>query len=630
MRPATLITSLRGKAVAILTATMLVGGGSMAMMPAAVSAEDGAPALMAAGDQTIAGYVTGLGQGQLQAIEVYKEQADHSWKIVRSFESYNNGYYGTPPLEAGDYRIHVDGGYRFKSEFYNDVQTDDITDPAIETITLDGTSGAITGKDFDLEPHEAFTVSGTVTWGAEAPQRFRVIARRAGETEVVAAASSKNSSEYSIDLRPGAYTLTFSDGTDPYEDKSFDVTVVDADIVAGNLDIPKPPDLPSQATGTITGTLRDNGFPANGGNVLLFQYRPDDGAWMQMEGAVADDDGRFVFDKVQVGEKYTLEAKRTGFGNQYLYYGGETREPDSATNLNSFTVRKGQTFDAGEMDFTASGVPFTSAPTPAIHGTAAVDSTLTATTVPTLWDPTYPSLRYRWLRNGAPISNATAAKYVPSASDLGTNISVMVTATAPTAGADYLPAKVYSAETGPVALGTLTQTPLPTINGTAAVAKTVSVSTGAWTPGTTLTYQWYRDSSAIPGATSTAYSLVASDRGKRFTVRVTGSKNGYTPVSTTSSSTKPAAAGKFTAPTPKIKGKAKVGKTLRAIPGAWAPSGTKLKYQWLANGKKIAKATKAKYKVSPKVRGKKITVKVTGSRSGYQTLTKKSKATKAT
>ena len=80
------------------------------------------------------------------------------------------------------------------------------------------------------------------------------------------------------------------------------------------------------------------------------------------------------------------------------------------------------------------------------------------------------------------------------------------------------------------------------------------------------------------------------------------------------------------APTPKITGTAKVGKKLTAKAGTWSPKPT-LSYQWYAGSSKIKGATKSTFKVTSKQKGKKITVKVTATKSGYQTVTKTSKAT---
>jgi hypothetical protein len=78
-------------------------------------------------------------------------------------------------------------------------------------------------------------------------------------------------------------------------------------------------------------------------------------------------------------------------------------------------------------------------------------------------------------------------------------------------------------------------------------------------------------------------------------------------------------------PKPVIKGQAKVGKTLKAKAGKWDTGVTKT-YRWYAGGKKIKGATKATYKISKKYQGKRITVKVTGKKTGYRTVTKTSKA----
>jgi protocatechuate 3,4-dioxygenase beta subunit len=85
---------------------------------------------------------------------------------------------------------------------------------------------------------------------------------------------------------------------------------------------------------------------------------------------------------------------------------------------------------------------------------------------------------------------------------------------------------------------------------------------------------------------------------------------------------------KLTAATPSILGLVKVGKKLTVRAGSWGPAPVKLSYRWYANGKAIKGATKSSYKVVKSLKGKKITVKVTGSKAGYVTVTKASKATK--
>lgn len=65
---------------------------------------------------------------------------------------------------------------------------------------------------------------------------------------------------------------------------------------------------------------------------------------------------------------------------------------------------------------------------------------------------------------------------------------------------------------------------------------------------------------------------------------------------------------------PKVSGTPKVGKTLTAKPGAWAPSDVALTYAWLRNGKAVKGATKPTYKLVTADQGKKLSVRVTGTR----------------
>lgn len=180
----------------------------------------------------------------------------------------------------------------------------------------------------------------------------------------------------------------------------------------------------------------------------------------------------------------------------------------------------------------------------------------------------------------------------------------------------------------PVGQASVANSVAPTISGTAAVGKKLTANPGAWSPaGVSFAYQWLRGGSTIEGATSSTYTLVAADAGKKVSVKVTGALEGYTTV-TKASAAKTVKAGKLTAtPKPKVTGTAKVGKKLKVKAGKWKPATVKLSYQWQRNGKKIKGATKSSYKLVKSDKGKKITVKVTGKKSGFTTVSKTSKAT---
>ena len=77
-----------------------------------------------------------------------------------------------------------------------------------------------------------------------------------------------------------------------------------------------------------------------------------------------------------------------------------------------------------------------------------------------------------------------------------------------------------------------------TTNGTVAVGKTLKVTAKTVNPSnSTLSYQWYRGSTAIAGATSASYTLTWDDMCKQVSAKVTASASGYTSSAKQSAST---------------------------------------------------------------------------------------------
>jgi glucose/arabinose dehydrogenase len=187
------------------------------------------------------------------------------------------------------------------------------------------------------------------------------------------------------------------------------------------------------------------------------------------------------------------------------------------------------------------------------------------------------------------IGGATSANYTPVAADVGTTLSVTVTATnsAGNASATSNPtAKVASGSGGPTPP---VNTGLPAISGTAQVGQTLTASTGTWT-GTapiTYTYQWNRCSpscSPIGGATSGTYVPVAADVGATLTVSVkaTNSAGNATATSNpTAAVTAASASPPVNTGLPAISGTAQVGQTLTASTGTWTGTAPiTYTYQW--------------------------------------------------
>ena len=193
----------------------------------------------------------------------------------------------------------------------------------------------------------------------------------------------------------------------------------------------------------------------------------------------------------------------------------------------------------------------------------------------------------------------------------------------------YAPDAYRSSDHDPILVGIELASPvapvidsnLPKITGPAKVGATLKVKTGTWDPApVTLTYRWLNNGKAIAGATKSTYKLKASDKGDRISVRVTGKKSGYPTAVRTSASVKIYKA-LIATPKPKILGTAKVGKVLTVKAGTWKPVRVTLKYQWFRSGVAIKGADSKKYTLKAADRGKKITIRVTGSKKGYLTET---------
>jgi hypothetical protein len=79
---------------------------------------------------------------------------------------------------------------------------------------------------------------------------------------------------------------------------------------------------------------------------------------------------------------------------------------------------------------------------------------------------------------------------------------------------------------------------------------------------------------------------------------------------------------------PKITGSVRVGSTVKAQATGWT-NGTTLAYQWFADGTPILNATAASFAITPDQVHKQLSVLVTGTHAGYQTVARSSAPTAA-
>jgi len=251
---------------------------------------------------------------------------------------------------------------------------------------------------------------------------------------------------------------------------------------------------------------------------------------------------------------------------------------------------------------------FTQVAAPKLAGTAVVGGTLKASTaVPT---PAPTSTSYQWLRDGQMISGAKSDSYKLTVADQGKKISARVTF----GKSGYSSASADSATVVPV--GTFAKVIAPKTTGTAATGYTLSATVTQPSPSASaVRYQWLRDGKAISGATKSSYKLTAADQGKKVAVRAEFVRSGYQ--TTTATSAVRTVLGVFAGvKAPSITGTLMVGKKVGVSVKSPTPTPTAT-YQWLRDGKVISGATKSSYVLAAKDKGRKITVKVTFSRSGY-------------
>ncbi len=275
-------------------------------------------------------------------------------------------------------------------------------------------------------------------------------------------------------------------------------------------------------------------------------------------------------------------------------------------------------------------------PAPVIDNTKpAVDQLLTASAE---WGPAPVGLTHQWYKvskkgKSYRLSGATSATYRVRSSDVGYRLKVRVTGRK----TGYASKSTYSKTTAYVKKATFSTVVAPTVTlvGTPRVDKKLTAVSGTSDPAANKwSYRWYRvgsngKSHAI-GKDKSTYVLTRSDKGYQVRVRVTVRRSGYTAKALDSVLTDVVQTG-LSAITPKLSDTTpKVGQTLAITPSTgianWSPPGVAPTYQWYRNGRAITGADEATYLVTADDRGKKLTVKVTGTVDDYAPVSRTSAA----
>ncbi len=306
---------------------------------------------------------------------------------------------------------------------------------------------------------------------------------------------------------------------------------------------------------------------------------------------------------------YTATGKYLGEGNTYDGRGADLGSEALVvvrayrTGMTTATVTSAPTTVTGafaqDFRFTMSSVPMVGTDATVVAGAFPSVATLTCT----------------WKLNGATVAKGTSCQYRIPTSAAGKKLALTVTATAP-----HYRTTTYDAGSATVLRSLGSMKTVASISGSRDIGKrlTVTPATFPYAPSSHL-YQWLRDGAPITGATTSSYVLTRADGGHKVSVNVTARRSGCASFTYRTSATTIHRA--FSAPTTTISGTPRVGTVVYAKRGTWTPSPTTIRYQWYRDGKAISGSTLNRRTLTSGDAGHKITVKVTGSRSGYTTKT---------
>ncbi|AIY18312.1 hypothetical protein GUY44_28615 [Pimelobacter simplex] len=167
----------------------------------------------------------------------------------------------------------------------------------------------------------------------------------------------------------------------------------------------------------------------------------------------------------------------------------------------------------------------------------------------------------------------------------------------------------------------------PTVSGSPRAGGKLRITDGTVTPevgNTSITSSWYVDDTLI--AEGTELVLTSSHVGKNVRCAQTFKYVGYEEVTAPcafadgGSTVKVLPAAWRLLQRPAVAGKARAGRTLRAVAPRLSAPAAAHRYQWLRDGRPIKSATRATYKTRKADRGKRISVRVVSTARDQQPL----------
>jgi len=183
------------------------------------------------------------------------------------------------------------------------------------------------------------------------------------------------------------------------------------------------------------------------------------------------------------------------------------------------------------------------------------------------------------------------------------------------------PSPVTSASASPALLRA------PRVLGAARFGALLTVSPAAWDRTGRIHRQWLRNGAPIRGATGATYRPVLADIGKSVSVQETNTVSGQSPVLSRSPGRRIVRAAalrhRIGHKAPSVKGAWKVGRVLRvrqadkALRACFTPAPSRVRFQWLRDGKTIKGATARSYRLHKADRRHRIRLKLIAVRAGH-------------
>ncbi|WP_353918306.1 hypothetical protein [Arthrobacter sp.] len=233
---------------------------------------------------------------------------------------------------------------------------------------------------------------------------------------------------------------------------------------------------------------------------------------------------------------------------------------------------------------------------------------------------------WQWLRDSVPIPGETEFGYTIKPTDVGKKISFRVTFAAV---AGHRPVTLTSNSSVAIPASF----PAPVVSGAATPGSVLrGIQKAAWAMGVpvTMKYQWLRNGTPIPGATTLSYKLTTADLNAMIVLRAQGINGGKVLATSYAVPVKPSTLKQLrivpqpwpgapagTASGPYCTGVAQIGDTELLLSVGWKQPGVKTSVQWLRNGVAIPGGTAMTYMITAADFGSRVTAMVTGSLKGY-------------